>query len=270
MQERSSAVNALRLYWSRGTNKGERRNFGDWLSPMLCEALSSRKVEWSGLESADLVAVGSLLDRLKSGPFRRHRVDVWGSGFLFAPRARRTRHIVHAVRDHHSAQALRSQQVLACGDPVLLCEQIAPPMRVAKTLALGVMPHYRDQDLPELRRLVDGARNATWIDVFDDPRDVLRQIASCEVVLSSSLHGLVAADALGVPNAWIRPSDRLDGDDYKFRDYYSVFGIGEPQPLPLPSVESLRGALDEIRNGYRCDGLDRIKRESAAAFPYAR
>ncbi len=152
---------------------------------------------------------------------------------------------------------------------MLLCEQIAPPMRGAKTLALGVMPHYRDQDLPELRRLVDGARNATWIDVFDNLVDVLRQIASCEVVLSSSLHGLVAADALGVPNAWIQPSDRLAGNDYKFRDYYSVFGIEEPKPLPLPSVGSLRGALDEICNSYRRDGLDQIKREIAAAFPYA-
>ena len=48
---------------------------------------------------------------------------------------------------------------------------------------------------------------------------VIHEIAKCEHILSSSLHGLVVADALGIPNGWIKLSDRVVGDGFKFKDY---------------------------------------------------
>ena len=37
--------------------------------------------------------------------------------------------------------------------------------------------------------------------------------------MSSSLHGLIAADAYGIPNARINLTGRLVGGDFKFEDY---------------------------------------------------
>ena len=68
--------------------------------------------------------------------------------------------------------------------------------------------------------------------------EFLKQLNACDVVLSSAMHGLIAADSLGIPNAWMRLSDRLTGGDWKFRDYYSVFGV-EPTALDLKDLRRL-------------------------------
>ena len=51
---------------------------------------------------------------------------------------------------------------------------------------------------------------------------MVEAIASCEVVLSQSLHGLIVADALGVPNVWIAPTGDMVGGRFKFDDYFST------------------------------------------------
>lgn len=52
-------------------------------------------------------------------------------------------------------------------------------------------------------------------------KDVIKQILSCEYVVSTSLHGLILADAYGVPNQWITLQNR---SDFKYKDYYSSVG----------------------------------------------
>ena len=64
------------------------------------------------------------------------------------------------------------------------------------------------------------------------------------------MHGLIAADALGIPNARIRVADRITGGDYKFRDYYSVFGV-DPPTLSRDELWHLTAAdLDRIEATY--------------------
>jgi len=50
---------------------------------------------------------------------------------------------------------------------------------------------------------------------------VLAQIDECEHILSSSLHGLICAQALGIKSRWILLSNNVLGDGFKFRDYAS-------------------------------------------------
>ena len=42
------------------------------------------------------------------------------------------------------------------------------------------------------------------IDVQRKPHKVISEIASCQHIISSSLHGLITADALGISNAWMQ------------------------------------------------------------------
>ena len=45
------------------------------------------------------------------------------------------------------------------------------------------------------------------------PFKCIKQIADCEII-SSALHGLIAADSLNIPNKWIKLSNKLVGNNF--------------------------------------------------------
>jgi hypothetical protein len=106
--------------------------------------------------------------------------------------------------------------------------------------------------------------------VFDPPADVVGAIAGCDFVLSSSLHGLVVADSFGIPNAWLRVSDRQRGEGFKYRDYYAAFGLEAGEPWePGERVPTLADLVAHIGD-YRRPGLERLKDRLTASFPFPR
>lgn len=254
----------LKLYWSRS-----KPNFGDAMSPMICERLAGCKVVYASRRRCDLVAQGSLLHRFRERFFHR-RIHVWGTGFIEACPARHSRFYYDAVRGRHSAALIQGPTIGTFGDPGLLADVLWPELKkTAKRHRVGLMPHYEDRADPRTQTLANALRGCTVIDVFGDVTEVLRQIASCECVLSSSLHGLIVADAFGVPNAWIKLSQKIRGDDFKFRDYYSVFGLDArinalaPEQIDDKAVERIIAAHDRPE-------LERVKQQLIEAFPFRR
>jgi hypothetical protein len=67
---------------------------------------------------------------------------------------------------------------------------------------------------------------------------VVKAISECKLILSQSLHGLIVADALGIPNVWIEPSSKMIGGEFKFHDYFSTI---ECVKVPV--------SLDDARQG---------------------
>ena len=90
---------------------------------------------------------------------------------------------------------------------------------------IGIVPHICDLSDPACQKLADSYPNSILINVKDDPLTVVRQIAQCRTVLSSSLHGLIVADSFGIANRHLVFSDRPLGDGYKFDDYYSAYPV---------------------------------------------
>ena len=257
-----AAKTPLKLYWSRS-----KPNFGDWLSPAICAAISGRSIEYVEPNGCDLVAIGSILHRVKHGWWTR-AVHVWGSGFIEEVAPRRGKHFYHAVRGRKTAALLQGAEVQALGDPGLLCDLLVPDYKsIPKQHALGIIPHYQDKGYPAV---VSGAAQrpgAKVLDVFTELPGLLREIAACEMILSSSLHGLIVADAFGIPNAWIKVSGELRGGDFKFHDYYSAFGINNPQPLGL-NEGLTASALAELAQRYERPGLAELKLSLLASFPF--
>lgn len=90
----------------------------------------------------------------------------------------------------------------------------------------------------------------------DGYKGVIDQIVQSKLIISSSLHGIILADAYGVPSVWYRG---LGKDiDFKYRDYYgstgrelnevptSVEEALETEPLPLPDLKPLQEKLMEV------------------------
>ena len=104
------------------------------------------------------------------------------------------------------------------------------------------------------------------IDVFSETVEFIQQVSQCEMILSSSLHGLITADALKIPNRWIKLSDKIRGNDYKFADYYSAFGLKNIRPNHLDSTYKI-SSYNEVYESWQRPGLEQIKQELLEAFP---
>lgn len=252
----------LKLHWA-----SSKKNFGDWLSPALCAHLSEREIVHAAPERCELLAIGSILGRVGHGWFS-HKTTVWGAGFIEDQSATSSKHRYCAVRGHHTAALLKGVTVDAFGDPGLLCGRLVPDhARIPKQHPIAVIPHYKDREHPSVKAFLAAHPGAVMLDVFTEPIEFLRKVAECEFVLSSSLHGLVVSDAFRVPNAWVEISGPLRGDRFKFGDYYSVFGLRDPQPLDLREGVT-RERIAEARQRYERPGLERIQQDLLESFPF--
>ena len=185
----------IRLFWAR-----EIPNFGDSLSYDVVQHLADRHVEWAPIAGCNMIAAGSVLPWLRESVRRRRRVvHVWGSGTLqlFAPQSPDAGLRIHAVRGPLTASIVARGDV-AIGDPGLLAQEVFGMERGRSTGIVGLVAHYIQstdasfrKSIPECVRLID-PRNLV-------AREVVEQIAGCDFIFSSSLHGLIVADSLGIP-----------------------------------------------------------------------
>jgi pyruvyltransferase len=253
----------IKLYWSSSLKNG-RKNVGDWLSPALVEAISGRAVVHASSKTCDLVAIGSILQRVKHH-FWNRRIHVWGTGFIASQRPVSPHHYYHAVRGVATASLIKNISIPAMGDPGLLVTRLLPNYEsVPKRYRIGVIAHYKDHDNPHINAFIERIPHTTRIDVLAEPADFLQNVAQCEFILSSSLHGLIVADAFGIPNAWIELSQLVRGNQFKFHDYYSVFNI-TPQPAQLDLLQSQD--IDKLTADYARPGLTQVQDNLLASFP---
>lgn len=173
-------------------------NLGDGLTPLVLRALGIEPV-WASAATARLFAIGSIAHRVPED----FDGAIWGSGAMAGP-VRLSRARVLALRGPLTGVAP------LYADPGLLSSLLAPP-RTAEH-PVGHVRHYVDHRPP-----VGHA-----IDVTADPREVIAAIARCERIVSSSLHGIIVADALGIPSRW-DPHPAVRGDGFKFRDYAASY-----------------------------------------------
>ena len=200
----------MKLYWWN-----EVPNLGDRLTQLL---LFHRgvAVEWTPVQQAEMVGIGSVLEL-----FDGKAVTVFGTGRAGpkAPRTDLTRANVLALRGMKTWELTDRHSEPVLGDPGLLAADLIPHRRDAY---VATVAHWKDQE--RMMTLYPGAR---FVDVRGDPMDALVAIADAERVVSSSLHGIVLADAFGKPRLW----DWFGGTQaggFKFHDYGSVVGAFEP------------------------------------------
>ncbi|MCB1676291.1 MAG: polysaccharide pyruvyl transferase family protein [Halioglobus sp.] len=250
----------IKLYWS-----SSKPNVGDWLSPRIVRAHTSREVVHAPARRCEFMAIGSILHKAKNLPFSP-RLTVWGSGYMHDGPPVKLKHRVHAVRGRLTAGRLKNHRDLPCGDPGLLAARVFPHCATAPVPGrVGVVPHYADRDAAAVQRFVERVPGALVIDILDDVEAFLGKLTSCSFVLSSSLHGLILADSFHIPNQWIKLSDRVEGKDFKFHDYYSVFDLPPPEYADLEQVG--QADIERLQRDYRRPGLKAACDALAGAFP---
>lgn len=217
----------LQIYWWR-YDYPSKLNFGDELTPLLIERLFYMESSWSVPEKAEIAGAGSILEILEQSS-GENRINIWGSGYIKpGPKCKKNFNFL-AVRGKYTLKRVGGDNVIL-GDPGILASRAFPEFKnIPKKYRVGIVPHYVDMKSKFLSK-VKNSRDFTIIDVLGSPEDVIRSINECDLIFSSSLHGLIVGDSFGIPNYWMPFSDKLAGGDYKFKDYYSAY---DEVPAPV-------------------------------------
>lgn len=202
------------FYWAK------KQNFGDLLGSLVLKKFTKLDSTWANPADAQLVIIGSVLDQLPpdwsgivAGAGKLHEKTK-----LILPNAK-----ILAVRGPLTAKGLKGDFVSA--DPALLADELVGP--VDKIYDLGLVPHWTDRTLEHEVKFLK--YNPKIIRVNADPLQVIREIGQCRKIVSSSLHGIILADAFDIPRR-IEISPRMlthahqEGGLFKWQDYQASLG----------------------------------------------
>ncbi|MEE0808930.1 MAG: polysaccharide pyruvyl transferase family protein [Acutalibacteraceae bacterium] len=206
------------------------KNVGDNISPIIVEYVAKKyniNLEKNVDETKHLYAVGSILTA------GAQDCVVWGSGILntnILYRLNGRNFDVRSVRGPITRSILLDRGIYAppiYGDPAILMPNIYNP-KVEKKYFASVITH-----VDEKIDITDNNINIISI-TTDDYKKFVQEIVSSKIIISSSLHGIIFAEAYGVPAILLRPkSDLLKYFDY----YYST------DRYDFPIVDTVEEAL---------------------------
>lgn len=228
------------------------KNWGDALNPVLIQKISGKtpliatKYTYHIKSGPVYSAIGSVLERANTNNCGHGNLVVWGTGFISSQgRLKVQPKKICAVRGPLTRELLLKQGY-ECpeiyGDPALLCPKFYRP-ESRKRYKLGIIPHYVDKNHAAINNFQNNP-DVIIIDILGGIRNVVDQICSCQKIASSSLHGIIAADAYGIPSTWIKFSDNVVGNGFKFFDYFKSVGRIDDGPLVIHKNSSIDDILD--------------------------
>lgn len=235
------------FYWHRQSFP----NLGDELSPIIVEWMLNQRglsLTTRTKKRREFSAVGSIIGKL-------HQHTIWGSGFLsanqaiYAARLRKVFHSdIRAIRGPLTRQALLAfiEDVPEIyGDPAILMPLIYPGKKLEKKYQVSLITHHQHPiENTELHQISILTRDYSFF---------IDEILRSELVISSSLHGIILAEAYGVPAIWLNngPKEQV----FKFIDWYystnryaikaidSLEQINPQLAMPIPDLEGMRQDL---------------------------
>lgn len=218
LSDRSSSPLAVHLKYFQ-----KYPNAGDQFSRQAAEHYFSQNLipcNEDPTEEPNLLLLGSILE------WADGRSYICGTGLLQPEsQLRAAPKSINCVRGPLTALSLQRQGLevpLCYGDPGILAPKIFPPEGSSRA-RIGIVPHYVDRTSPWLEFCRE--RGVIIIDPLSPLEAYFHDLQHCEVVLASSLHGIIFAHAYGKPALWIELSDGVLGNGFKFFDYYASIGV---------------------------------------------
>ena len=220
-------------------------NWGDFVNVKLAELISTKTIipyKYS-YKKETIAMMGSIL------PWAIDKnTIIWGSGTLSSQdplwNTIEKPLSVRAVRGPLTRQLLLSRGIdcpEVYGDPALLFPRFYSP-NVEKRYKFGVILHVSTQAnsavYSKLNAILGGNMLIINLKQFSSWNSFIDDICSCNTILSSSLHGIIIADAYEIPNAWISLDENHPDNNFKFKDYYLSVGKDITQPLNFDTMTS--------------------------------
>lgn len=220
-------------------------NFGDLIGPYLISKITGKPVlNIINLQYSGIMSVGSILNMIN-----RKGMVIWGSGLMQELTNERIMNLkkcnpkILSLRGRNTAKQLLEAGISVpdqsfYGDPALILPSFYSPS-ISFPKDIGVCPHFTHKSY--FLNYTTDKDNINIIDVQNDVETVIDSICSSTVCISTSLHGLIIAQAYGIPWIWLEIiDDNLDGKDFKFKDFFST--------LDEAQVSHMRVNLEDIKN----------------------
>lgn len=218
-------------------------NFGDLLGPLIVKRILAGAQPTGALARLDkskrVFAVGSVMHFADDGD------TVWGTGVngKVATDLHRFGALdVRAVRGPVTRKWLADHRDIDApevyGDPALLLPELLPEAASwlqQKKRGLGVVPNFHD--------VAAYGSHPGFIDPKRNPLAVVEDIVRSEMIAASSLHGVIVAEAFGIP-AVLLPS-KVESP-FKYLDYAQ--GSGRDRLVEADDLAAAEVALRELRD----------------------
>jgi pyruvyltransferase len=238
-----------KVWWLGGSDG--RGNFGDVLTPYILDHFNIKYNFVKKHRDADILCVGSIARRANEN------TTVLGSGIIDSNDK------ISKLADWRLVRGpLTRNRILQLGgkckenygDPALLLPLFCDESK--KEHDVGYVPHHINYG-----EFIKNNPNNFVIQLrhlHRSPLDTAKEITKCRQIISSSLHGIIAAHSYGIPAAWVDSENKLKGDDVKFYDYFASVGIENPQKttvdnpiFTLPTinrVSDIISAFEEVKH----------------------
>lgn len=243
-------------------------NFGDAVTHYIVKKLCKKNPIWvqPSNEAEKYILTGSILN------IETPNAIVWGAGIAWSDDII-PNHDIRAVRGNLTLKRLKEYREfqssvydeegnrlewmtfdtssIQVGDPVLALPHIYDP-QVEKKYKVGIVPHYIDayyfyQNLNCLKQELED-NGILIIDINEPVEDFVKCVKSCETIISSSLHGIICADAYGVPSVHARFTNKIGGDGFKYADWFSNFVNREHKIYDLENKSIEISDINKIHN----------------------
>lgn len=234
-------------YWKRPQSD----NVGDLLSDVVVRLEAVHKgldIEQKISSTRRMFAIGSVIDAARCD------ITVWGSGLhhhgACVPKVSLD---VRAVRGPYTRELLRMAGV-ECpevfGDPAILLPMFYMP-EVNKMYDYTVIPHFsKEAGYTDQKDFFLSTLTSDWKAFID-------RIVASKLVISGSLHGIILAEAYGVPAIALND---IDTDWFKYDDYY----LGTNRSI-YPKASSVAEARAQTPTAV--PNFSQMRSELLAAFP---
>ncbi len=235
----------------------EHINIGDQLAPVIFNWMLQKygiTNRCSGIKH--LNTIGSIIG------FKKYDAVIWGSGILSFGYAKSVFKFGRLIKyDIRAVRGPFTQEIMSLaghdapyvyGDPGILMPFIYPaPENQEKCYDVSVIHHYE-----AAARSQTAFADLHRINVeTSDYQYVIDEILRSRLVISSSLHGIILAEAYGVPAIFL--NENMDWSLLKFLDWYHSTGRTEIKiaqsiedalqmtPMPLPDLSNMQQQLIE-------------------------
>ncbi|MEH6307511.1 polysaccharide pyruvyl transferase family protein [Olivibacter sp. CPCC 100613] len=243
------------MYFDEKIGPDKQPNVGDLLSKVTFDYL----MKYKGINSLKarrttrITFIGSVIQFLTADAV------VYGSGFLFEyvaePFAKKKLKLdVRAVRGpltRGKLQEIGYDVPMVYGDPAILLPIFYAPPVVVDRKDFLVIPHWKTVDkYVKMGYPVLSPLTADW-------KNFINEIASAKLIISSSLHGVIIAEAYGVPAILL---DEVEKDNlFKYKDYFMSTGrkeftkvktVEEGLATAIPALPDLEKMKSDLLNAF--------------------